>query len=110
MEAGAQNGVDHDIRAGDELSELVARRPDDDVHIAPRRATGDVPGERGRNLIGLDRAHHVDIDALMGEDVGCDPPVAAVVAEADEDEHALGVRGGDDRGRELAGELHERRL
>ena len=109
MEARAQDRIDDDIGLHDELLELGARGAHDHVDVAAGRSTGHVARERRRDLIGLERRDDVDRDALLREDVGRDPAVAAVVAKADEDEHALGRELEHLGRRELAGMLHKAR-
>ena len=107
VEAGSQNRIDSKIGFHQKSCELIARGTDDDLDIAPRGTTRNMARQSRRNLIGLNGRHDDDMDIMLLQDVGRNPAVAAVVAEANKNNDLLRMIRKSCRSYELARMLHK---
>ena len=78
------------------------------VHVASRGAAGNMASKRSGNLVGLNRAHHINCDAVVREHICRDPAVTAIIAKTHKNEDVFWLGSGNDRSGELTCKLHER--
>ena len=89
METGAQNGIDNQIGLADKFAELVFRWAHNNIDIATSGAPGNMARQGRRYLIGLNRAHHINVNILLSQDVCSNPAVPAVIAKSNGGEICL---------------------
>ena len=106
-ETGAQNGIHNDIRRSENIDELVTRRTNDNVDIPASRAAGDVARNRALDLIGLDRAHDVDRDTLLTQDISGDPAVTTIIAKPNQNHGMMRMGLHRNTGEKFASVFHE---
>ena len=91
VEARAEHGIKDKVGRGEDLHEVLARRPDDDLDAGIFYALSDEAGKIALDLFRLDRRDDRHTVAMALEHLRCHPAVPAIVAEADKDRDRMDV-------------------